>query len=172
MGVMRPALALVLAFSLAVPVRAQQPAPQDPPPSEPPPAEPAVAIDASKLGVSLDRIQKGLRVTPSIETQSATGLKLNFQVQVFGTAPKLEFFKEFDPVNGPDRYGAPSHSQMVDYWTPQEFSSPVMPISAIAFWAAKSIWGQAKKAKCEEEIRQYRELVMQGVSVAAPRCTQ
>jgi hypothetical protein len=30
----------------------------------------------------------------------------------------------------------------------------------------------AKKAKCEEEIRQYRALVMQGVDIAAPRCTQ
>jgi hypothetical protein len=61
---------------------------------------------------------------------------------------------------------------MVEYWTPQEFSSPVMPLSAIAFLAGKYIWGRAKKAQCEEEIRQYRELVMQGVDIAAPRCTQ
>jgi hypothetical protein len=145
-----------------------QQAPADPPAE----ATPAAAVDATKLGVSLDRIQKALRVQPSTEGQSGAALRLNFQVQVFGTAPRLTFFQDFDPVNGPDRYGAPSHSQMVQYWTPPEFSSPVMPISAIAFAAAKAIWGASKKARCEEEIRQYRELVMQGVDVAAPRCTQ
>jgi hypothetical protein len=29
-----------------------------------------------------------------------------------------------------------------------------------------------KKAQCEEDLRAYRELLMQGVNVAAPRCTQ
>jgi hypothetical protein len=164
---MRRWVTLLLAAAVATaPVTARQ-APQDPPSAEPPPT-----VDATKLGVSLDRIQKGLRITPSTETSSATGLKLNFQVQVFGTAPPLRFFQDFDPVSGPDRYGAPSHGQMVQYWTPEEFRSPVMPISAIAFVAGHYLWGMAKKAKCEEEIRQYRALVMQGVDIAAPRCTQ
>jgi hypothetical protein len=47
-----------------------------------------------------------------------------------------------------------------------------MPVSALAFWAANQIWQQSKKSKCEEEIRNYRELIMQGVNIAAPRCTQ
>ena len=166
---MRGGFLLIVILCTAVQAAAQQV--QDPPAPLDAPA-PETAVDATKLGVSLDRIQKGLRVTPSIDTQSGTALRLNFQVQVYGTAPRLEFFKDFDPVNGPDRYGAPSHRQMLDYWTPEEFKSPVMPISAIAAVAAKYIWGAARKASCEEELRQYRELVMQGVSIAAPRCTQ
>jgi hypothetical protein len=165
---MRGGFLLIFILSVAAGAAAQK-APADPPAAEP---APEVTVDATKLGVSLDRIQKGLRVKPPTEGQAGDALRLNFQVQVFGTAPRLTFFQEFDPVNGPDRYGAPSHGQMVQYWTPQEFSSPVMPISAIAFAAAKAIWGASKKARCEEEIRQYRELVMQGVDVAAPRCTQ
>jgi hypothetical protein len=163
---MKGGFLLVFVLGAALAAAAQQA------PADPPAAEPAPEVDATKLGVSLDRIQKGLRMSPSTESQSGDAIRLNFQVQVFGTVPRLEFFKDFDPVNGPDRYGAPSHGQMVQYWTPQEFSSPVMPISAIAFAAAKAIWGVSKKARCEEEIRQYRELVMQGVDVAAPRCTQ
>ena len=164
---MRGIAILLLAAAIAAePVVAQQP-PQDPATAEPPPT-----VDATKLGVSLERIRKGLRITPSTESESGTPLKLNFQVQVFGTAPPLRFFEQFDPVNGPDRYGAPSHSQMVQYWTPEEFRSPAMPISALAFVAGHYLWGMAKKARCEEEIRQYRAMVMQGVDIAAPRCTQ
>jgi hypothetical protein len=39
-------------------------------------------------------------------------------------------------------------------------------------WAAQKLADRSKKARCEDEIANYRALVMQGVSVAAPRCTQ
>jgi hypothetical protein len=165
---MRGGFLLIVLLASAVAASAQQTQAEPPAPEAPP----AATIDATKLGVSLSRIEKGLRVQPSTETQSGNAIRLNFQVQVYGTAPRIDLFKDFDPVGGPDRYGAPSHSQMVQYWTPQEFSSPVMPISAIAWALGKYVWGQAKKSQCEEEIRQYRELVMQGVDVAAPRCAR
>ena len=41
-----------------------------------------------------------------------------------------------------------------------------------SFWAADQVWQKSKKSQCEEEIANYRALVMQGVSVAAPRCSQ
>jgi len=47
-----------------------------------------------------------------------------------------------------------------------------MPLSALAGWAAVQLWQKSKKARCEEEIEIYRALLMQGVSVSAPRCTQ
>ena len=47
-----------------------------------------------------------------------------------------------------------------------------MPVSALAFWAANQIWQKSKKSACEEEIANYRAMVMQGMNVAAPRCTQ
>ena len=61
---------------------------------------------------------------------------------------------------------------MIEFWTPQIYRPPTMPISTLAFWAASQMFKKSAKAKCEEEIRAYRELVMQGVNVAAPRCTQ
>jgi hypothetical protein len=47
-----------------------------------------------------------------------------------------------------------------------------MPVSSLAAWAAMWFWQQSKKSRCEEEIANYRALVMQGVNVSAPRCTQ
>ena len=45
-------------------------------------------------------------------------------------------------------------------------------MSAVAFWLANQFWEKSKKSRCEEEIAAYRALLMQGVSVSAPRCTQ
>lgn len=144
---------------------------QDAPPA-PPPAD--VTIDATKLGVSLERIQKGLRVTESREKNRQTGntLRLEFQVQVYGMAPKIEVLKGVDLFNGPVPGTAPSHRQFIDHVTPQIYRTPGLPISAFAFWAAAQLVQKSKKVQCEEEIAAYRNLLMQGVNVAAPRCTQ
>lgn len=129
-------------------------------------------IDATKLGVSLSRIQKALRTAASKEKSQLEGLRLEFQVQVYGTAPRIEVLKDIDLVNGPVPGTAPTHRQFLDHVTPQIYRTPVMPISALAFWAAQHLIEKTKKARCEEEIANYRALVMQGVSVSAPRCTQ
>ena len=142
---------------------------QDQPPPTPPADE---KIDATKLGVSLSKIQKGLFIAEAREKSKGEGIHLEFNVQVFGTAPRIEVLKGIDLFNGGVPGTAPSHNQMIEFWTPQIYRSPTMPISTLAFWAANEIFKKSKKSKCEEEIRNYRELVMQGVNVAAPRCTQ
>lgn len=140
------------------------------------PAPPAAgqAVDATKLGVSLERIQRGLRVTESREKDRQLGnpLRLEFQVQVYGMAPKIEVLKGMDLFNGPVPGTAPSHRQFIEYVTPQIYRTPGLPISALAFWAATHLVQKSKKARCEEEIAAYRGLLMQGVNVSAPRCTQ
>ena len=161
-------LALFVVLSLASPVFAQeqpQAAPQSPPPA-------GETIDPTKLGVSLSKIQKGLFIADAREKSRADGMHLEFNVQVYGTAPKIEVLKGIDLVNGGVPGSAPSHNQMIEFWTPQIYRSPTMPISTLAFWAASEIFKKSNKSKCEEEIRNYRELVMQGVNVSAPRCTQ
>jgi hypothetical protein len=154
---------------MASPVFAQE-QPQQPQPQSQPPADDT--IDASKLGVSLSKIQKGLFIADAREKMRGDGMHLEFNVQVYGTAPKIEVLKGIDLFNGGVPGSAPSHSQMIEFWTPQIYRSPVMPISTLAFWAANEIFKKSNKSRCEEEIRNYRELVMQGVNVAAPRCTQ
>ena len=99
-------------------------------------------------------------------------MHLEFNVQVYGQAPKIEVLKDVDLFNGPVPGSAPSHRQMIEHWTPEIYRTPGLPISALAMWAAQHFWEKSKKSRCEEEIANYRALIMQGVSRSAPRCTQ
>lgn len=162
---MRGLFSFVLVACLAAPCLAQE--------AKTPPAAPAEpTIDVNKLGVSLKRIQRGLFIAESREKQGGDAMHLEFNVQVYGQAPKIEVLKGIDLVNGAVPGSAPSHRQVIDFLTPEIYRTPTMPVSALAVWAAQHFWEKGKKSRCEEEIAQYRALVMQGVNVSAPRCTQ
>ena len=154
---------LVLFVGLVGPALAQDPQPAPAPDPE---------IDATKLGVDLARIQKGLRVAETKEKLTTDGLRLSFSVQVYGQAPKIDVLQGIDLFNGGVPGSAPSHNQMIEFWTPPIYRTPGLPVSALAYWAAQHFWEKSKKSRCEEEIANYRALVMQGVNIAAPRCTQ
>ncbi len=164
---MRVLALLALVLSLSAPAWAQD-------------VEPASSlssdsqIDVTKLGVSLERIQRGLRLSESREKEKQAGaaLRLEFQVQVYGRAPKVELLKGVDLFNGPVPGSAPTHRQFIEHVTPQIYRQPGLPLSAVAFWLANQFWEKSKKSRCEEEIAAYRALLMEGVSVSAPRCTQ
>jgi hypothetical protein len=98
-------------------------------------------------------------------------LRLHFTVEVVGIAPKIDFLEGFN-LDGPLSYGAPTHQDVLGVLTPQAFKSPVIPISGLAVAAAQKLYQISKKKQCEVEIEQYRQLVMQGVSIAAPRCSR
>ncbi len=167
---MRRAAIFLLVLTLAAPAAAQAPTPV---PSAPPTASaPQEPIDATKLGVSLARIQKGLRLKQGTESQSGSPLHLMFQVQVYGAAPKIDVLKGFDLMHGAVPGSAPSHQQMIDYWTPQAFSAPTVPFGTMIFWAAEQLSKKSKRSACEEEIANYKATLMQGISIAAPRCAQ
>jgi hypothetical protein len=162
---MRALTTWLLLVGLAGPAFAQDP------PVPAPPAE-GQSIDVTKLGVSLSRIQRGLFIAEARDKRGGDAMRLEFNVQVYGKSPKIEVLKGVDLFNGAVPGTAPSHGQMIEYWTPQIYRTPAMPISAIAMWVAQHYWEKSKKTRCEEEIAEYRALVMQGVSVSAPRCTQ
>ncbi|HXG86839.1 MAG TPA: hypothetical protein VNJ02_00775 [Vicinamibacterales bacterium] len=134
-------------------------------------AQQAETVDASKLGVSLERIRRELRQAEARDDRAGTALKVEYTVEVFGTAPKIKFFENF-PLTGPSLYGAPTHRDVIDFLTPQAYKSPPLPISAIAYWAAQKVYQRSKKQRCEDELAEYKRLVMSGVPTAAPRCTQ
>jgi len=168
---MRRLALLILIAAFAIPAYAQDP------PS--PPVRPSTEkeseqqqIDASKMGVSLSAIKRGLRTAETKEQLSRDGLRLQFQVQVYGESPRIEVLKGVDLFNGQVPGSAPSHNQMIEFWTPVIYRTPALPLSTLAFWAAEQVWQKSKKSQCEEEIANYRALVMQGVSVSAPRCSQ
>jgi hypothetical protein len=157
-------VALALAAQLAVPgaLWAQEPQPASE--SKPP------AVDASRLGVSLDRIKRELAQAEEAD-KSPDALKFSFTVQVVGSAPKIDFLQGFS-LNGAMPYGSPTHQEVLDVVTPREYRSPVIPFSAMAYWAARQLYEKSKRTRCEEELAEYRRLVMAGVAVAAPRCSQ
>jgi hypothetical protein len=128
------------------------------------------AVDASKMGVDLSRIRRELAQAER-EEQSDDPLRLRFRVEVVGTAPKIDFLEGFN-VDGPVSYGSPTHEEVLNVLTPQEFRSPVIPFSSLAALAAQKLFAYNKKRQCEAEIEEYRRLVMQGVAIAAPRCSR
>jgi hypothetical protein len=169
-------IAWLLVASVALPAsgQAQPPATaqssDQQPPSAKPPAETSSTVDSSRLGVSLDRIKRELAQAREEQSQDSA-LKLSFTIQVVGQAPKIDLLQGFS-LNGPMQYGGPTHREVLDVVTPQAYKAPVMPLSAITYWAAQKLFQKTKKERCEEELRSYRALVMQGVAVSAPNCTQ
>ena len=165
---MRALASLLLVLSVSAPAWAQdseaRPAPADQPAT--------AAIDATKLGVSLARIVRGLRVSESKEKQSLSPLRIEFAVQVYGVAPRIDLLKDVDILHGDAPDSAPTHRQMFEYLTPPIYRQPAVPFSALAWWAGMKMWQKSKKSQCEQEIADYRAMLMQGMNIAAPRCTQ
>jgi hypothetical protein len=149
-------------------VPATRPADSQPSPSS---QTAAPSVDPARLGVSLDRIRRKLDEAAARTEAGPDAMHLEFRVDVYGEAPKIDLLRDF-PLVGPVPYGAPTHQEVVDFLTPKEFRSPVVPFYGMAVWAAQKLWERSRRQRCEEEIAEYRRLVMAGVAVAAPRCTQ
>ena len=111
------ALAAFLSAMLAVPAAAQQ------------------NVDVSKLPVNLERIQRQLQQATVRENQD--GMNLSFFVDVYGRAPRIELWApEPNLLTGPAPYGAPTHRQILEQITPQEFRAPAADFSSLFRWLA------------------------------------
>lgn len=92
-------------------------------------------VDVKLLPISLHRIHRELQQSSS--TESREGLRLRYQVDVYGRAPAIEFFTKEDNLrDGPVPYGGPTHKEMLYMMTPQEFRAPVMDFTAFMRWLA------------------------------------
>ena len=131
-------------------------------------AQQGQAVDPSKMGIDLSRIKRELA---EAQEESDDPLRLRFRVEVVGVAPKIDFLEGFS-VEGAVPYGSPTHEEVLNVLTPQEFRSPVVPFSSLAVLAAQKLFEYSKKKQCEAEIEEYRRLVMQGIAIAAPRCSR
>lgn len=120
----------MLALVGAAPALAQQ----DQQPSGPrEPREEPSSVDVKRLPVDVGRIHRELR--QSSERQTQEGLNVRFEVDVFGNAPPIQLFTAEDNLaTGPVPYGAPTHQQMLEVMTPQEFRSPVMDFNGLFRW--------------------------------------
>lgn len=151
--------------------------PQDARPAEQP-ASPvaqdsatAPPVDPSKMGIDLSRIRRELTEAQAEDGAADGPLRLRFTVQVVGIAPKVDFLEGFN-ASGPVPYGPPTHDEVLQVLTPQEFRTPVVPLYGLVAAAAQKLWDYNQRKRCEAELEEYRRLVMQGVAVAAPRCAQ
>jgi hypothetical protein len=127
MDVMRAAIAAALMLGLAGSAAAQQ--------GPTTPQRASATVDVSRLPLDLERIQRELR--QSTITQAHDGLGLRYQIEVYGRAPELRLFTPEDNLRtGPVPYGAPTHREMIEHNTPQEFRSPAMDFNALFRWLA------------------------------------
>lgn len=98
-------------------------------------AAPAAKEPAEQYGLNLARIQRGLR--KSAERQDYDGLNLRYYISVYAPAPSVKLFTPLDNLlYGQAPYGGPTHRDMMNVMTPQEFRAPAADFSGVARWLA------------------------------------
>jgi hypothetical protein len=103
--------------------------------SEPAPAPSTSPAGGEQYGLNLSRIQRGLQ--RSAERQDYDGLNLRFYVNVYAPAPSIKLFTKQDNLAfGPAPYGGPTHREIMDLITPQEYRAPAADFSGLARWLA------------------------------------
>jgi hypothetical protein len=79
------------------------------------------------------------------------GLSLRYQIDVFAQAPPIELFpsSRLDPNfwSSPAPYGAPTHSQFLNLWTPQEHRGQPADFGALFRWLADKSTGEKNPKK-------------------------
>ena len=99
------------------------------------PAAGQSTVDVNKLPVNLDRIQRQLQ--QSAVREERDGLNLRYVVDVYGRAPRIELFApQPNLMTGPAPYGAPTHREMIEAVTPQEFRAPAADLGGLFRWLA------------------------------------
>jgi hypothetical protein len=115
------AVALVVSALLAPAVLARQAEPPQTPQSP------------ESMGVSLKQIRRQLDTTPTLPPAPGTGLRYDFYVNVYGTRPAIEFFKDFDlSMYGPVKWGGVTHQEILNAVTPFPFQHYGMGIDLMS----------------------------------------
>jgi hypothetical protein len=91
------------------------------------------SVDVKRLPIDLTKVTRELR--QSAATESRSGLNLRYRIDVYGQAPRIELFTKDDNIEyGRAPYGAPSHQEMIDHVTPQEYRAPYADIGNLIRW--------------------------------------
>ena len=90
--------------------------------------EQADPLPAEELPASLERIKrKQAQVGPA---QSSL-LRLDYYVEVYGRAPKIDVLQDFDVHSGPVPYGAPTHAGLLGLIPPESRTPPLLLLPEI-----------------------------------------
>lgn len=136
------------------------------------PPSSSTTIDPNKLGISVERIQRELTARQFDSSPSSGGLRINYRVEVYGQAPRIDVLGDFDVFNGQVPGSGPTHRDFLDQVTPQEYRAPAASISNVLFWAAQKLSEKNAKQRCEAELAEYRSRIMAGMSASPPTCAQ
>ena len=91
------------------------------------------SVDVKRLPIDLAKVTRELR--QSAATESRNGLHIRYTVDVYGQAPRIEIFTKQDNLgSGPAPYGAPSHQEMINHVTPQEYRAPYADFGSLIRW--------------------------------------
>jgi hypothetical protein len=146
------------------------PVPAQPTAEPAPAAAPATPpIDATALGISLRRIQQRLTAESKARSSGLSPLRLEYFVDVYGTAPALRFFTGEDLIYGTVPGGAPTHRDMLWHVTPQAFRSPRVDFLGLAAGAAAYGARKVQDWNYERELAAYKKLIEAGRIVPAPQ---
>ena len=85
-------------------------------------------VDLARLPVNVGRIGRQLRQVQVREERD--GLRLRYNITVFGELPKIQLITPLDNLlSGDVPRTAPTHADMIRMMTPQEFSAPVIGVT-------------------------------------------
>jgi hypothetical protein len=105
-------------------------------PASPPAASDVAApsVDVTRLGIDLARINRQLQQSAAREEHN--GLNLRYVIDVYGRAPRIDVLdpKRDNLLYGPAPYGAPTHQEMLQIMTPQEFRAPAADFTTLLRW--------------------------------------
>lgn len=127
------------------------------------------AIDPSALGVSMSRISQRLAADSRSRSDGTAPLKLDFFVDVYGTAPALRFFTGQDLVYGSVPGSPPTHSDMLYQMTPQLFRQPVVNFFGLASGVARAATKKIDDWQYARDLKRYQDWVEAGRNIPAPQ---
>jgi hypothetical protein len=165
---MRRLVAALVVLSVAViPAAAAAQAPT--PSSTTAPSAATTPINAEALGVSLSRISRRLQADARARSRGDSPLKLEYFVDVYGTAPSLRFFDGQDLRYGAIPMSPPTHADMLFQMTPQAFRSPRVDFLGLAYSAATAGARKVEDWRYLRDLRAYQKMIESGRNLPAPQ---
>ena len=115
------------------------------------------------------RISRRLQADARARSEGDSPLKLEYFVDVYGTAPALRFFTGQDLRYGAVPMSPPTHADMLFQLTPQAFRSPRVDFLGLAYAAAGAGTRKIEDWRYLRDLRAYQKLVESGRNVPAPQ---
>jgi len=92
------------------------------------------SLNVDNLPISIERIKRQLEQR-QVGNGKRSILSLDYYIEVYGRAPRINVIQNFDIYNGPIPYGSPLHTELRSITTPPELRTPAAISLPIARWS-------------------------------------